>query len=75
MKEIDINLNSPDVINCFLNDVSKFKKGLFIQAGRDLINAGSPISLFVCDLSKPIKVMIYSDEKDILQVLERYIIA
>lgn len=72
MKEIDINLNSVTVINSFLNTVSRFDERLFVKSGNYMVDARSPIGLFVCDLSKPVKLLIHSNEENILPVVERY---
>lgn len=73
MKEVDINLNSANSINTFLNIISKFDDGLFIKSGRDMVNARSPIGLFVCDLSRPVTLMIHSNDENILPALDGYI--
>lgn len=72
MKEIDINLSNVTVINSFLNTVSRFDENLFIKSGNYMVDARSPIGLFVCDLSKPMKLLIHSNEERILPVVERY---
>ncbi|MDY3999244.1 MAG: HPr family phosphocarrier protein [Blautia sp.] len=73
MKAVDIELSSANAINAFLNIVSKFEDGLFIKSGMYMVNARSPIGIFACDLSKPVTLIIHSNEENILPVLNRYI--
>lgn len=75
MRAIDINLSSADTINSFLNTVSKFDDDLYLKSGSYMINARSLIGIFVCDLSKPVTLLIHSNEDEIVPALKQYMAA
>ena len=75
MRAIDINLSSTDTINSFLNTVSKFDDDLYLKSGAYMINARSLIGIFVCDLSKPVTLLIHYNEDEIVPALKQYMAA
>ena len=68
MKEITILLNDFSKIKKFTNEVSKISSDVDLVRGRYVIDAKSTMGIFTLDLSKPISVVLNSDdETEILQ--------
>jgi phosphotransferase system HPr-like phosphotransfer protein len=77
MKTIDISLNSIDKVKNFVNLINRFDYDFDLVSGRYVIDAKSIMGIFSLDLSKPIALNIYADEKDIdeiLTALEPYLV-
>ena len=62
MKKVAISLNSIDKVKSFVNTISKFDSDFDLISGRYVIDAKSIMGIFSLDLSKPIKVEVYSDD-------------
>lgn len=68
MKEITILLNDFSKIKKFTNGVSKISSDVDLVRGRYVIDAKSTMGIFTLDLSKPIDVVLNSDdENEVLQ--------
>lgn len=77
MKTVDISLNSIDKVKNFVNLINRFDYDFDLVSGRYVIDAKSIMGIFSLDLSKPIALNIYADEKDIdeiLTALEPYLV-
>ena len=77
MKTVDISLNSIDKVKNFVNLINRFDYDFDLVSGRYIIDAKSIMGIFSLDLSKPIALNIYADEKDIdeiLTALEPYLV-
>ena len=76
MKTVRISLNSIDKVKAFVNEVTKFDAEFDLVSGRYVIDAKSIMGIFSLDLSKPIDLAIHveSDEADILEALDPYIV-
>lgn len=76
MKTVKISLNSIDKVKAFVNEVTKFDAEFDLVSGRYVIDAKSIMGIFSLDLSKPIDLAIHveSDEADILEALDPYIV-
>jgi phosphotransferase system HPr-like phosphotransfer protein len=77
MKTIDISLNSIDKVKNFVNLINRFDYDFDLVSGRYVIDAKSIMGIFSLDLSKPIALNIYADDKDIdeiLTALEPYLV-
>ena len=65
MKTVDISLNSIDKVKTFVNLINRFDYDFDLVSGRYVIDAKSIMGIFSLDLSKPIALNIYADDKDI----------
>ena len=77
MKTVDISLNSIDKVKNFVNLINRFDYDFDLVSGRYVIDAKSIMGIFSLDLSKPIALNIYADDKDIdeiLTALEPYLV-
>lgn len=62
MKEVTILLNTINDVKIFVNTVSKYDFDVDLVSGRYAIDAKSIMGIFSLDLSKPIKMQVYSDD-------------
>ena len=69
MKTVDISLNSIDKVKNFVNLINRFDYDFDLVSGRYVIDAKSIMGIFSLDLSKPIALNIYADDKDIDAIL------
>ena len=69
MKSVDISLNSIDKVKNFVNLINRFDYDFDLVSGRYVIDAKSIMGIFSLDLSKPIALNIYADDKDIDEIL------
>ena len=64
MKTFNILLNSINDVKNFVNTVNKYDFDVDLTSGRYVVDAKSIMGIFSLDLSKPIKVEVFSDEAD-----------
>ena len=64
MKTFNIKLNSINHVKTFVNTVNKYDFDVDLTSGRYVVYAKSIMGIFSLDLSKPIKVEVYSDDVD-----------
>lgn len=62
MKEINILLSSINDVKKFVNVVSKYDFDVDLTSERYVVDAKSIMGIFSLDLSKPIKVEVYSED-------------
>ena len=62
MKTFNIKLNSINHVKTFVNTVNKYDFDVDLTSGRYVVDAKSIMGIFSLDLSKPIKVEVYSDD-------------
>lgn len=67
MQKFIVNLNSINKIKEFSKDISMFESDIDVVSGRYVIDAKSIMGLFSLDLSKPIQIMIHSDNDSELE--------
>jgi len=76
MKNVIVNLNEIKKVNWFVQEVTSFESNIDLVSGRYVINAKSIMGIFSLDLSKPIEVVIDSDnEAEInrfVEVMKKY---
>lgn len=65
-----INLNDFAKIKRFTQVVSKFEEDIDLIKGRYVIDAKSTIGIFTLDLSVPVEVAIYTENKDVAAKFE-----
>ena len=69
MKTVDISLNSIEKVKNFVNLINRFDYDFDLVSGRYVIDAKSIMGIFSLDLSKPIALNIYADEKNVEAIL------
>lgn len=74
MQEVNILLNSIEKVRSFVNTVDQLDNDFFLKYGRYMIDAKSILGIFSCDLSKPLRMIVYSDDKGVLNALDQYIV-
>ena len=75
MKTFNIQLNSINDVKLFVNTVSAYSCDIDLTSGRYVVDAKSIMGIFSLDLSKPIKVEIFSDDCDqLMSELERFMV-
>ena len=75
MKTFNIQLNSINDVKLFVNTVSSYSYDIDLTSGRYVVDAKSIMGIFSLDLSKPIKVEIFSDDCDqLMKELERFMV-
>ncbi len=62
MKNFNIMLHSINDVKCFVNAVNKYDFDVDLTSGRYVVDAKSIMGIFSLDLSKPIKVEVYSED-------------
>ena len=75
MKEFTVVLKSINDVKTFVNVVTKYDFEIDLTSGRYVVDAKSIMGIFSLDLSKPIKVEIFSDDCDeLMKELERFMV-
>ena len=64
MKEVNILLGTINDVKVFVNSVSKYDFDVDLVSGRYAIDAKSIMGIFSLDLSKTIKMQVYSDNAE-----------
>ncbi|MBQ2897045.1 MAG: HPr family phosphocarrier protein [Clostridia bacterium] len=62
MKNFNIMLHSINDVKTFVNAVNKYDFDVDLTSGRYVVDAKSIMGIFSLDLSKPIKVEVYSED-------------
>ena len=75
MKTFNIMLSSINDVKNFVNIVNRYSFDIDLVSGRYVVDAKSIMGIFSLDLSKPIKVEIHSDDKQIVEDLKPYVVA
>lgn len=75
MKTFNIQLNSINDVKMFVNIVSNYNCDIDLTSGRYVVDAKSIMGIFSLDLSKPIKVEVFSDDcEPLLKELEQFMV-
>ncbi len=64
MKTFNIMLHSINDVKSFVNTVNRYDFDVDLTSGRYVVDAKSIMGIFSLDLSKAIKVEVYSDDAD-----------
>ncbi|MCL2580316.1 MAG: HPr family phosphocarrier protein [Oscillospiraceae bacterium] len=74
MKQLSIMLHTINDVKEFVGVVSHFDYDIDLISGRYAVDAKSIIGIFSLDLSKPLKVNIYSEDcAELLEKLEKFL--
>ena len=76
MKSINIHLTMmTDHVKNFVSLVNRYPYDMDLRSGRYVVDAKSILGIFSIDLSRPIRMDIYSDDcDDLIKALEGYIV-
>ena len=75
MKNFNIMLHSINDVKVFVNTVNKYDFDVDLTSGRYIVDAKSIMGIFSLDLSKPIKVDVYSDDAhDFMNEIKSFIV-
>jgi phosphotransferase system HPr-like phosphotransfer protein len=75
MKTFNIQLSSINDVKLFVNAVNKYTYDTDLTSGRYVVDAKSIMGIFSLDLSKPIKMEIFSDDcDDLMEEMKPFII-
>lgn len=64
LKNISISLKEVNDVTNFVNLLTTYDYEVDLVSGRYIVNAKSLLGIYSLDLSKPVKLVIYSDECD-----------
>ena len=76
MKTVNIRLTMmTDNVKNFVSLVNRYPYDMDLRSGRYVVDAKSILGIFSIDLSRPIRMDIYSDDwEDLLEALEDYLV-
>ena len=73
MKSVNIKLSLAENVKSFVNIVNRYPYDVDLRAGRHVVDAKSILGIFSLDLSKPVKLIIHSDDcEDILEAVKPF---
>ena len=76
MKSVNIRLTMmTDHVKNFVSLVNRYPYEIDLRSGRHVVDAKSILGIFSIDLSRPIRMDIYSDDcDDLIKALDAYIV-
>ena len=76
MKSVNIRLSMmTDQVKDFVQIVNRYPYDMDLRSGRYVVDAKSILGIFSIDLSRPIRMDIYSDScDDLIQALDAYLV-
>ena len=76
MKTVNIRLTMmTDNVKNFVSLVNRYPHDMDLRSGRYVVDAKSILGIFSIDLSRPIRMDIYSDDcDDLLEALDEYLV-
>ena len=75
MVELIIKLNMINDIKEFLNETRKIKVDVDLYKGKHIVDAKSIVGVFTVDLSEPVKLVIHSNDKSLLEPFKKWTLA
>ena len=72
MQKVNIQFRDIDSVRAFVNIINRFDGEFDLGRGNRL--AKSIIGICSCDLSRPVELLIHSDDRQILDALQGYIV-
>ena len=67
MKSIPIKLSFAEEVKTFVNIVNRYPFDMDLRAGRHVVDAKSILGIFSLDLSRPISLEVYADDREDLE--------
>lgn len=74
MLEFTIKLNMISDIKDFLAETSKIVEDVDLQKNRYVVDAKSIVGVFTLDLSEPVKVVIHSEDENLLEPFKKWMV-
>lgn len=74
MQELMIKLNMVDDVKLFIEDVTNIDADVDLQKNYYIVDAKSIMGVFSLDLSKPVKVVIHSDDENLIEPFKRWVV-
>ena len=74
MPNVNIQFRYIDSDRAFVNIIIRFDGEIDLGRGNRLVDAKSIIGICSCDLSRPVELLIHSDDRRILDALQGYIV-
>ena len=75
MKSINIKLSLAENVKTFVNMVNRYPYDMDLRSGRYVVHPKAILGIFSIDLSRPIRLDIYSDDcDDLIEALDGYLI-
>lgn len=74
MKEVYVNLETPDKVQNFVKLITSLDSQFDLVSDNHILDARSLMGIFTLNLSKPILLRIYSDDKLIEESLHEFIV-
>ena len=75
MKTVQIRLSLVENVNKFVNIVGHYPFDMDLRAGRHVVDAKSILGIFSLDLSRPITLEIYAEDRDdLLKEIQPFVI-
>lgn len=72
MKNVYINLPTPERVQAFVEQLSGLEGDFELIAGKYILDARSLMGIFSLDLTKPIQLKIYDDSPVTLEALQPF---
>lgn len=70
MQKVNIQFRDIDSVRAFVNIINRFDGEFDLGRGNRLVDAKSIIGICSCDLSRPVELLIHSDDRQILDALQ-----
>lgn len=76
MKSVQISINTVEKVKNFVNAIARFEYDFELVSGRFVVDAKSIMGIFSLDLSKPLRLDIYTKDNmdEVMDVLSAYIV-
>lgn len=74
MQELMIKLNMVDDVKLFIEDVTNIDADVDLQKNHYIVDAKSIMGVFSLDLSEPVKVVIHSDDENLIEPFKRWVV-
>ena len=74
IQKVNIQFRDIDSVRAFVNIINRFDGEFDLGRGNQLVDAKSIIGICSCDLSRPVELLIHSDDGRILDALQGYIV-
>lgn len=74
MLEFTVKLNMISDIKDFLAETSKIVEDVDLQKNRYVVDAKSIVGVFTLDLSEPVKVVIHSEDENLLEPFKKWMV-
>ena len=74
MQELIIKLNMVDDVKLFIEEVTNIDADVDLHKNHYIVDAKSIMGVFSLDLSEPVKVVIHSDDENLIEPFKRWVV-